>query len=97
MSVAAESSPIAAANKLLTKRTYEASCPPDAAATLATQPSALKRGRGAAVAGAPGDEPLLAGHQHPASSFHPADRAYALGEAARTALRGLFPEMSEQV
>ena len=100
MSVAAESSPISVANKILSKRTYEACHPPDAAATLATQPAALKRGRGAAAAaaGGPGEEhhaPPDQEQQHP--SFHPHDRAYVLGDAARTALRGLFPEMSEQV
>ena len=100
MSIAAES-PLPNA-KLLAKRPYEGPVAPelaaaDASATLAAAPFANTRGRAAAAgAGAAADNadrPTTSHHRLPSSS----DRAYVLGAAVLTALRGLFPEMSEQV
>jgi len=103
MSVAATSSP-SLNNKLIAKRPYEA---PDAAATLATTTAAQvpKRGRGAAGVGDAAGAAGTAGagqQQEQHAAAHPYhqplhDRSYVLGASALTALRGLFPEMSEQV
>ena len=89
MSVAATSSP-SLDNKHL-KRPYEA---PDAAATLATTTA----GGGASKRGRAGEQEAGAAHAHAHQQHYPShDPAYVLGASALTALRGLFPEMSEQV